>query len=134
LSVAPPSPDVRASRRLDQWLWFARFAKSRSIAARLCAAGAVAVNGVAAGKANHALRAGDIVVVPQRGWERTVRVVALGARRGPASEAQTLYEEIATRRAARPQWEPLLFADEADDELGAMPSTAGRGRDRNACG
>jgi ribosome-associated heat shock protein Hsp15 len=105
----------RTSRRLDQWLWFARFAKSRSLAARLCAAGAVAVNGVAVSKANHAVTAGDIVVVPQRGWQRTVRVVALGARRGPASEACALFEETAARRAALPEWEPLLFADDGEE-------------------
>lgn len=106
----------RTSRRLDQWLWFARFAKSRSLAARLCAAGAVAVNGVAVSKANHAVKAGDIVVVPQRDWQRTVRVVALGARRGPATEAHALFEETAVaRRAKPPEWEPLLFADEGDE-------------------
>jgi len=73
----------------------------------------VAVNGVAVNKANHAVRAGDIVVVPQSGWQLTVRVVALGVRRGPASEAQALFEEAEVRRRAeRPAWEPLLLADE----------------------
>lgn len=106
----------KSSRRLDQWLWFARFAKSRSLAARLCTAGAVSVNGVAVGKANHTVRTGDVVVVPQRGWERTVRIVALGVRRGPANEARTLFEEAApARRTERPAWEPLLLTDEADE-------------------
>jgi ribosomal 50S subunit-recycling heat shock protein len=41
-----------------------------------------------------------------------VRVVALGARRGPATEARALFEETAAaRRAEPPEWEPLLFAD-----------------------
>lgn len=104
-----PAPD-RASRRLDQWLWFARFTKSRSLAARLCAAGAVEINGVVVVKANHGLRAGDIVTLPQGGWQRTVRVVALGTRRGPANEARTLFEETAAIRCAdlAPEWEPLL--------------------------
>jgi ribosome-associated heat shock protein Hsp15 len=104
----------KPSRRLDQWLWFARFVKSRSLAQRLCAAGSVLVNGVAVSKANHAVRAGDIVVVMQRGWERTVRVVALGVRRGPASEARGLFEETAARRTEPPVWEPLLFAEDGD--------------------
>jgi ribosome-associated heat shock protein Hsp15 len=108
-------PD-RASRRLDQWLWFARFAKSRSLAARLCAGGAVAVNGVAVARANHVLRVGDRVTVPQGPWQRTVEVVALGARRGPALEARTLFRVTAAARRAesQPQWEPLLD-DGADD-------------------
>jgi ribosome-associated heat shock protein Hsp15 len=104
----------RAKTRLDQWLWFARFVKSRSLAARLCAAGAVAVNGTAAKKPNQSVRIGDVVVLPQGGWQRTVRILALGARRGPATEACLLYEEAAAALRLKdlmPGWEPLL-ADE----------------------
>jgi len=80
--------------RLDKWLWFARLCKSRSLAQTLIDSGAVRVNGAPAGKASSALRPGDEVLVPQgRGWRR-VRVVGLGERRGPASEAQCLYEEL----------------------------------------
>jgi len=104
----------RASRRLDQWLWFARFAKSRSLAARLCAEGTINVNGVAVSKPNHAVRPGDVVTVPQGPWQHTVEVLALGLRRGPASEAQTLYREtiVARRAELAPAWEPLLLADD----------------------
>ncbi|HWB52510.1 MAG TPA: RNA-binding S4 domain-containing protein [Stellaceae bacterium] len=106
-------PD-KTSRRLDQWLWFARFAKSRSLAARLCGAGAVSVNGVAVAKPNHAVRPGDIVTLPQGPWLRSVEVLALGMRRGPASEARTLFRETgAVRRTeSAPAWEPLLLADD----------------------
>ena len=106
----------RASRRLDQWLWFARFAKSRSLAARLCIAGAVNVNGLVVAKPNHAVKAGDNVTVAQGPWQRTVEVVALGTRRGPADEARSLFRETqAVRRVDRmPAWEPLLFADDDD--------------------
>lgn len=98
-------------RRLDQWLWFARLVKTRSLAARLCSAGAVTVNGVAVLKANHPLRIGDIVAVPQGRFRRRVRALALGARRGPAVEARQLYEEIAApvhRADLASAWEPLL--------------------------
>ena len=107
----------RTKARLDQWLWFARFVKSRSLAARLCAAGAVTVNGCPVKKANHPIRMGDIVVLPQGGWQRTVRVLALGIRRGPAPEARLLYEEAAVSiRLAdlAPAWMPLLAGDEFD--------------------
>jgi ribosome-associated heat shock protein Hsp15 len=110
----------RTKARLDQWLWFARFAKSRSLAARLCAAGAVAVNGSPVKKPNHLIRIGDIVLVPQGGWQHTVRVAALGLRRGPAAEACLLYEEAALSvRLAdlAPAWMPLLGADELDDRF-----------------
>lgn len=104
----------RASRRLDQWLWFARFAKSRSSAARLCAAGEININGIAVAKANHPVRAGDIVAVPQGPWQRTVEVLALGTRRGPPIEARALFRETGTVRPIVPEWEPLLLVDDDD--------------------
>jgi ribosome-associated heat shock protein Hsp15 len=102
---------------VDQWLWFARLAKSRSRAARLCTAGAVTVNGVAVGKANQAIRIGDTVAVPQGSVRRIFRVVALGTRRGPAPEARLLYDEAgapANLCELAPAWIPLLVSD---DEL-----------------
>jgi ribosome-associated heat shock protein Hsp15 len=116
--AAPERAPERAKSRLDQWLWFARFVKSRSLAARLCAAGAVTVNGSAVTKPNQTVRVGDTVILPQGGWQRTVRVLALGVRRGPASEARLLYEEAgaALRLSAVPSdWIPLLDAGEAED-------------------
>ena len=113
----------RAKARLDQWLWFARLAKSRSLAARLCAAGAVAINGTTVTKPNQTVRVGDFVVVPQGGFQRTVQVLALGSRRGPASEARALYQETgATRlRDMAPIWVPLLDEDDA----AGLPLSAG---------
>ena len=103
-----------SGRRLDQWLWFARFAKTRSLAARLCAAGAITVNQVTIKKANHIVRIGDTIAVPQRALCRTVRVLALGARRGPASEARLMYEEIARAGLpeSQPVWQPLLMVED----------------------
>ena len=112
--LSPPT------RRLDQWLWFARFIKTRSLAARLCGAQAVTVNGVIISKANHTLRIGDTVVVPQGAFCRTVRVLELGLRRGPAAEARLLYEEIAVpvhRSERAPAWRPLLIDDEDLSEI-----------------
>lgn len=116
----PPADRAPADRpkiRLDQWLWFARFLKSRSLAGRLCAAGLVSVNGAPVKKPNHQLRVGDLVLVPQGPWQRSIRVLALGARRGPAAEARLLYEETAApKRLAdlAPSWAPLL--DDAEDQ------------------
>jgi len=99
-------------RRLDQWLWFARLVKSRSRGARLCAAGAVAVNGMTVTKVNHLLRIGERVTVQQGAFCRTVSVLGLGERRGPAAEARLLYEEIAPpvhQSQLMPAWTPLLL-------------------------
>ena len=114
-TVHDGSEPGHARTRVDQWLWFARFAKSRSLAARLCAAGAIKINGGTVKKPNQALRVGDVVVLPQGGWERTVRVLGLGTRRGPASQARLLYEETGARRLndVPLDWVPLIVDDEA---------------------
>jgi ribosomal 50S subunit-recycling heat shock protein len=65
-------------------------------------------------KASHAIRVGDIVVLPQGFLIRTIRVKALGGRRGPPSEARLLYDETAAPVHVKEfalSWEPLL-ADE----------------------
>jgi ribosome-associated heat shock protein Hsp15 len=114
-----------SSRRLDQWLWFARLVKSRSLASRLCAQGAVWVNQAAVRKPNHSIRIGDIVIVPQGQFRRSVRVLALGTRRGPAIEARQLYEESTPVRLSEPapEWTPLLADPEpASDAAATSPS------------
>ena len=83
-----------ATLRIDRWLWAARFFKTRSSASAAVSGGKVHLNGQRT-KPARAVRAGDRLDV-RRGdnrWEITVLAVA--ERRGPASEAQTLYEELA---------------------------------------
>ncbi|MCB2102874.1 MAG: RNA-binding S4 domain-containing protein [Rhodobacterales bacterium] len=83
------------ARRIDQWLWYARFFKSRSLATKFVAAGRLRVNGDLIAKAHHGLREGDVLTFPKGPDIRVVRVEALGKRRGPAPEAQTLYTDLA---------------------------------------
>ncbi|WP_184148143.1 S4 domain-containing protein [Amaricoccus macauensis] len=80
--------------RLDKWLWQARFCKSRAIAQRLVEGGAVRVNTVRVQKPATNVRVGDGVTIAYAGRVHAVRIVGLGGRRGPASEAQTLYIEV----------------------------------------
>jgi ribosome-associated heat shock protein Hsp15 len=116
---------VADTLRLDKFLWFARLAKTRSLAARLCAAGAVAVAGQTVLKPGQRVRVGDIVTVPQGRMIRTVRIVALGSRRGPAAEAQRLYAEKAPPQPiAREAWSSLL-AEEGEAETLSPRETAG---------
>jgi ribosome-associated heat shock protein Hsp15 len=105
-----------ATLRIDKWLWFARLAKTRSLAARLCAAGVVTVGGAVAMKAHQAVRIGDVVGAPQGRSLLTVRILALGNRRGPAPEARLLYEHIAPPRPLRgkEEWEPILAEGEEE--------------------
>jgi ribosome-associated heat shock protein Hsp15 len=104
-------------------LWFARLAKSRSLAARLCTGGAVLVDGVVARKASQTVHIGDTIVVLRGARRRTVRISALGMRRGPTAEARCLYEEVGEPAAEAEQaagWTPLLVDDALarDDSAG----------------
>lgn len=82
-------------QRLDKWLWCARFMKARSDCARLVTGGSVRINRQVTDKPHARLRPGDILTLPLRQQVRVVRVLSLASRRGPAPEAQALYEEIA---------------------------------------
>ncbi len=91
--TATASPDSNG-QRLDKWLWRARFFKTRTLAAKLCNGGHVRSGGNAISKAHHQVRIGDVLTFAQGRYIRVVKVLALGARRGPASEARALYEDL----------------------------------------
>ncbi|MGF1454894.1 MAG: RNA-binding S4 domain-containing protein [Alphaproteobacteria bacterium] len=88
------------SQRLDKWLWYARFFKTRSLAARVVTDGKVRL-GVGDArpervtKAAQTVRVGDVLTFPQGTRVRVVRIRAAGTRRGPAEEAAMLYEDLA---------------------------------------
>lgn len=109
-----------ASLRIDKWLWHARLAKTRSLAARLCTAGAVEIAGAPAVKPHQPVRIGAIISVPQGRVILTVRVLGLGARRGPAAEARLLYAEHAPPRPVNAAMQPWvsLFAEEGAEADG----------------
>ena len=86
--------ESRESRRLDKWLWYARFFKSRSLATKSCASGKLRLNEKVVRKAHYGLRVGDVLTFPRGPHIRVVRVVGLGTRRGPAPEAQALYDDL----------------------------------------
>jgi ribosome-associated heat shock protein Hsp15 len=86
--------------RIDKWLWAARFFKTRSLATEAVDGGKVEVNGARA-KPAKAVKPGDEVRLRLGPYEHILIVRALAERRGPASVAQTLYEETAASRDAR---------------------------------
>ena len=88
--------------RLDKWLWAARFFKTRGLAVDAIAGGHVSVNGERA-KAAKMLRVGDAVEIRRPPFTHSVVVKGLSERRGPASEAQGLYEETPESKARRVQ-------------------------------
>lgn len=102
------------SLRIDKWLWHARLAKTRSLAARLCEAGLVELGDRVVTKPNQAVKIGARIAVVQGRQRRRVEVLGLGTRRGPATEAQTLYRDTAPPEPLSripDDWEPLLADD-----------------------
>ncbi len=69
--------------------------RARTDCAALVGRGGIRINRQPTGKPHARLRVGDVVTLPVRGEVRVLRVVALAARRGPATEARLLYEELA---------------------------------------
>jgi len=88
------------SIRLDKWLWAARFFKVRSLAAEAIDGGKVHVNGERVKRAK-SVRVGDEIRVQLGPYEHRVIVRSLSDRRGPATVAATLYEELQESVAAR---------------------------------
>jgi ribosome-associated heat shock protein Hsp15 len=86
--------------RLDKWLWAARFFKTRSLATDAVDGGKVEVNGERA-KPAKAVKPGDEIRLRQGPYEHVLVVRQLSERRGPASTAQTLYDETQASRDAR---------------------------------
>ena len=84
-----------ARTRVDKWLFHARFFKTRAMAADLVSAGRVRLNGNRFSKPGHAVVPGDVLTFPQGSRIRVVRVLAPGTRRGPASEAADLFDDLA---------------------------------------
>ena len=82
------------AQRLDIWLWCARLAKTRSAAARMILDGKVRINGERVVKPSRLVRAGDVLTATAPGRLAVWRVVDAAQRRGPASLAQTLYEDL----------------------------------------
>jgi ribosome-associated heat shock protein Hsp15 len=86
--------------RLDRWLWFARFYKTRSLATQAVTSGRVKVNDARV-KPAHEIRVGDRLSLSLDRDPLELDVLALPPRRGPASEAQACYAETAASIARR---------------------------------
>ncbi len=79
--------------RIDKWLWYARFFKTRTLASKAVQAG-IRVNQVRIAKAHFAVKPSDVLTFYKGGHVRVIEVRAIGARRGPFSEVQGLYTDL----------------------------------------
>jgi ribosome-associated heat shock protein Hsp15 len=103
-------------QRVDKFLWFARFYKSRTLAAAMVSDGRVRVNGTRCEKPSANVKLGDVLTFPAGARIKVIKVTAIGERRGPASEAQKLYEDLTPVEPKPPE------------EASAAPREKGSGR------
>lgn len=88
--------------RVDKWLWYARFFKTRGLARKLVTAGHVRLNAQKISKPAQVIGAGDTLTFPQGDTIRVVRLIKPGSRRGPAPEARLLYDDLTPVQEKRP--------------------------------
>ncbi len=114
------------SVRMDKWLWAARFFKTRSLAARACELGRIQSNQQPA-KAAREVRIGDMLHITNEGGDFEVEVLLLSDVRGPASIAQTLYQETDASRELR---QKVAAERKAMREFEQLPAARPSKRDR----
>ena len=99
--------------RLDKWLWYARFFKTRSAATKAISGGRFRLDGMVMNKPHRQAICGQVLTFIQGDRIRVIKITALGSRRGPATEASLLYEDLAptrvipekTRKVKQPEFE-----------------------------
>ena len=89
------------SLRLDKWLWYARFFKTRALATKAIAGGRFRLDGEVMSKPHRVAQPGQVLTFMQGDRVRVIRIVVLGSRRGPATEAVTLYEDLSPEAPKR---------------------------------
>ncbi|QUS55375.1 RNA-binding S4 domain-containing protein [Pseudovibrio brasiliensis] len=88
------TPEPQGSIRIDKWLWYARITKSRTLAQKLAVSGHVRLNKEKVSAAKAAVKPGDVLTITMPRRLLILKVLKLGTRRGPAPEAQLLYEDM----------------------------------------
>ncbi|WP_068086818.1 RNA-binding S4 domain-containing protein [Polycladidibacter stylochi] len=94
---------MQASQRIDKWLWYARMAKTRTLAQKLAVSGHVRLNKDKVSAASQTVKPGDVLVVTKGNHQKILKVLQPGTRRGPAPEAQTLYEDLTPPPPEKPE-------------------------------
>ena len=109
--------EPRETIRIDRWLWFARFFKTRALATKLVSRGHVRVNSTKISKPAFQVGPGDTLTFPKEKQIYVVRIIGAATRRGPAPEAQALYEDLTPKK--EPQaFEKKPFSSTKNDAKG----------------
>jgi ribosome-associated heat shock protein Hsp15 len=117
--LAGPAEPVR-KERLDRFLFFSRALKSRTLAQKIIETGAIRVNSERTARSDHKVGAGDVLTMALHDRIVVWRIIDPGTRRGPASEAQGLYEDLSPPALPRAERSPYEAA------IAPRPEGAGR--------
>jgi ribosome-associated heat shock protein Hsp15 len=117
--MVEPVVPVR-KERLDKFLFFSRALKSRTLAQKVIETGVIRVNGDKTERSDHKVGAGDVLTMILHGRIVVWRIIDPGERRGPASEAQGLYEDLSPPPLPRHELSPFEAA------IAQRPEGAGR--------
>jgi ribosome-associated heat shock protein Hsp15 len=117
---------VGSHQRVDQWLWFARITKSRTLAQDLVVRGKVRLNRIKIDKPSTLVKPGDVLTLVVGPGVRSLEILAIGARRGPATEALLLFNDL-TQAQPRAAPQPGK-TDMAQDIVKSAVRSDGAGR------
>ncbi len=106
-------PEIVAKQRIDKWLFFARMAKSRSLAQGLISSGRIKVNGSRVAQPSVNVKPGDKVEIVLDRRDLVLKVVSGGVRRGPYQEARLLYEDHSPPPPPKDKLTPFEIATRA---------------------
>ena len=118
--MAGPVETPIRKERLDRFLFFSRAVKSRTLAQKFIESGAVRVNSEKTERTDFKVGAGDVLTMSLHNRIVVWRILDCGNRRGPASEAQGLYEDMSPPPVPRAELSPY------DAAIAQRPSGAGR--------
>ncbi len=81
-------------QRIDKWLWFSRQFKTRTLAAKVVMSGRIRINHERITKTSRTVQINDTITYVANKKVTILKVIGIGARRGPVSEAMMLYEDL----------------------------------------
>jgi len=113
-------------QRIDKWLWFSRQFKTRTLAAKIVTSGRIRINHERITKTSRTVQVNDTITYVANKKVKILKVVEIGVRRGPASEAITLYEDLSPPDLPMTREAKLIAASGKREEGAGRPTKKDR--------